>query len=592
MIQDRKSMKAFVSSFFMKNLTEDQQPIADPPMEMKYCNRPEHSVRKKTLRHATCTKCDEKEKTLKREGRSFIGVLKKLSQSDNGTLDQAPFETTKEISFRVKQAFLEGYNSICDLVTPNQEDYEISYRDKGYDEPAGSFSWRPNMGRIILKDGQPLVPPTIDFLSYLTTEQNEKLDENAILAAAAQEPTLEKFWQNNPIMRSLMEHVTFLHHASLKNASCSQAGYGHLMYDIGLNGRAENMHSDIDAERHYARAISSCELLDKLDAVAAKILNHVHAAAMLTARSTCGCHVFRAHSQQALYPWSVSRRHEDVTRVSVDICANEVMVNDYLQEVIKTDDDRYLYVVDNEPACRAPRDNHGNVRIGYETYYSERGYKITIRRYVWPMLFAMVFIALFVMIQGMRKVSYMTFDGVDPTSLTSLVIVIEGLFLAFITATFREEWSWYDMIRGQAYTNELSALSDARKTNSSLFGMILQQSVYDTGEFSRVHEATSCMFSKGHPRGVLVPVIGNDISLARCGILLLKNEEGDIVPYSYGDIRLRKGHLENRHGLIYHFVSDPNAHTRGVTMLDTVASISGSVGKVGSLGWRRHRAIH
>ncbi|KAJ2963802.1 hypothetical protein NQZ79_g1272 [Umbelopsis isabellina] len=41
--------------------------------------------------------------------------------------------------------------------------------------------------------------------------------------------------------------------------------------------------------------------------------------------------------------------------------------------------------------------------------------------------------------------------NIDPTSLTSLFIVVEGLILAAFVALYAENWSWHDMIRGQLF---------------------------------------------------------------------------------------------------------------------------------------------
>jgi hypothetical protein len=103
-------------------------------------------------------------------------------------------------------------------------------------------------------------------------------------------------------------------------------------------------------------------------------------------------------------------------------------------------------------------DDSSDIENALYAVLTPRGYKYTIRRYIWPLLVVLVVTALFVLICGMKKMPFMTFDGVDPTSLTSLVIVMEGLFLAFIVATFHEDWSWYDMIRGQLFVSEFEKL--------------------------------------------------------------------------------------------------------------------------------------
>lgn len=92
------------------------------------------------------------------------------------------------------------------------------------------------------------------------------------------------------------------------------------------------------------------------------------------------------------------------------------------------------------------------------TVLTKKGYKYTLRIFIWPLLALMVGSTLFILISGLTKKSYMTFEGVDPTSMTSLYVVLEGLFLAFIVATFHEDWSWYDMIRGQLYVPDYELL--------------------------------------------------------------------------------------------------------------------------------------
>jgi hypothetical protein len=84
---------------------------------------------------------------------------------------------------------------------------------------------------------------------------------------------------------------------------------------------------------------------------------------------------------------------------------------------------------------------------------SLKGYKDIV---IWPtvcLLMSMIAITLTVLIAGLRKMPWITIDGVDPTSLTSLIIVLEGIVLALYVSVYKENWSLYDMIRGRLYVS-------------------------------------------------------------------------------------------------------------------------------------------
>ncbi|KAI8584696.1 hypothetical protein K450DRAFT_267349 [Umbelopsis ramanniana AG] len=88
---------------------------------------------------------------------------------------------------------------------------------------------------------------------------------------------------------------------------------------------------------------------------------------------------------------------------------------------------------------------------GLRHFLSEKGYKVRIPHVVYPFLAFLALFAIIVLEEGLRKAPWITVDGVDPTSLTSLVLVIEGLLLALLVSTTARNWSWYDMIRGVIY---------------------------------------------------------------------------------------------------------------------------------------------
>jgi hypothetical protein len=54
--------------------------------------------------------------------------------------------------------------------------------------------------------------------------------------------------------------------------------------------------------------------------------------------------------------------------------------------------------------------------------------------------------------------------GIDPTSLTSLVIVVDGLLLALFTNVYKDNWSWYEMLRGYYVTRDWHQLHHTDKT--------------------------------------------------------------------------------------------------------------------------------
>ncbi|GAB5593445.1 hypothetical protein Unana1_08345 [Umbelopsis nana] len=92
-----------------------------------------------------------------------------------------------------------------------------------------------------------------------------------------------------------------------------------------------------------------------------------------------------------------------------------------------------------------------------------KGFKVNVSVQVYTLLAVLVSAVIVVLVYGMTHPEVMDAHKVDPTSLTSLIIVIEGLLLAAFVNIYKADWTWYDMFRGVYYTDnwrEVKAFTD------------------------------------------------------------------------------------------------------------------------------------
>ncbi|CAO3696867.1 unnamed protein product [Umbelopsis ramanniana] len=118
--------------------------------------------------------------------------------------------------------------------------------------------------------------------------------------------------------------------------------------------------------------------------------------------------------------------------------------------------------------------NLDTVASKMNSVFDRRGFYVSVRSFTYPLLSVLVIIELFVLAGGIAQWEPMVIKGVDPTSLASLVIVLEGLFLALVVATFHDNWSWYDMVRGQIVYENYYDLPASVKNSSYAVDVITQ----------------------------------------------------------------------------------------------------------------------
>jgi hypothetical protein len=153
---------------------------------------------------------------------------------------------------------------------------------------------------------------------------------------------------------------------------------------------------------------------------------------------------------------------------------------------------------------------------------TSRGYEVDVKFLVYPFLIMLVSLALFVFVAGISRVSWFIIDGVDPTSLTSLVLVIEGLLLAIIVSTAARDWSWYDMIRGKIYYEDYNDIPKMIKPDIDLTMFYIHLMWFQDEYIKFINPLNAC-FLKGEKSGnSFLPRTANGLEMAAAGYLIIK----------------------------------------------------------------------
>ncbi|KAI8580392.1 hypothetical protein K450DRAFT_236832 [Umbelopsis ramanniana AG] len=161
--------------------------------------------------------------------------------------------------------------------------------------------------------------------------------------------------------------------------------------------------------------------------------------------------------------------------------------------------------------------------------FDRRGFYVSVRTFTYPLLLVLVIIELFVLVGGISKWEPMVIDGVDPTSLASLVIVLEGLLLAFVVATFHDNWSWYDMVRGQIVYENYYDLPAVVKNNSYAVDVITQAMSNREACKHILSSYGSCVTGITGDGTVTLPVLNDDVLLADTPFLTVANEDSSLL---------------------------------------------------------------
>jgi hypothetical protein len=117
-------------------------------------------------------------------------------------------------------------------------------------------------------------------------------------------------------------------------------------------------------------------------------------------------------------------------------------------------------------------ENNREDRDYWEEHYSPDGYVVNVMFQVYSFLILLALCLAMVIWHGAVHYSYWQERGVDFTSLISLIIVAEGVLLTLYTNTYYENWTWFDMLRGQVTKTEWSKLPGSMRTERKKIALL------------------------------------------------------------------------------------------------------------------------
>jgi hypothetical protein len=163
---------------------------------------------------------------------------------------------------------------------------------------------------------------------------------------------------------------------------------------------------------------------------------------------------------------------------------------------------------------------------------TEKGYKVTVKRWVIPLLVILVSIAFISLVGGLKPNGFMRIDGVDPSSLTSLIIVIDGLILAAFTAIFHEEWSWYDMLRCRLYIQNYADLPK-KSSNAIDAYKLINHVICNYNDYCEIVSSADCCYIQPKCKGRIKLPSTNEIKdIRKLGLHILRTSAGlTVVDY-------------------------------------------------------------
>lgn len=142
---------------------------------------------------------------------------------------------------------------------------------------------------------------------------------------------------------------------------------------------------------------------------------------------------------------------------------------------------------------------------------NDKGYQ---DRVIWPTLILTVALAsltLIVIVSSFTKQPWITTEGVDPSSLTSMTIVLEGIVVAIYVATYKDNWSLYDMVRGRLYVEEYAKTSKWFKKKYPP-AMIVKHIYNNINSYTTIiHPHGLCLSPERLSGKILAPEIGGDV---------------------------------------------------------------------------------
>lgn len=218
-----------------------------------------------------------------------------------------------------------------------------------------------------------------------------------------------------------------------------------------------------------------------------------------------------------------------------------------LQDVVNFGDQQYYFLAEAYISTIGCRDDDYVDPLQVFDTISDRGYKDTVVIPTAIIVVILVSVAVLIIYGGLSKASWMSIDGVDPTSLASLTLAIEGILLAAYVSMFKDNWSWYDMMRGQLYVEDYYKTSE--KFRKRYPPIIILRHIYKNIDFYRetVNHHGLCL-SKSRCNGkIFVPLMDGYNCLEAYGIyvstignrMYVVNKQSD-TGNAMGDTAVRK----------------------------------------------------
>lgn len=109
-------------------------------------------------------------------------------------------------------------------------------------------------------------------------------------------------------------------------------------------------------------------------------------------------------------------------------------------------------------------DDYNVQQLEWEKKITNDGYVVSVAGLVYTIIAVMVLTVILSLVLGIHYSDAVSGAGIDPTSLTSLIIVVDGLLLALFTNVYKDNWSWYEMLRGYYVTRDWHQLHHRDKT--------------------------------------------------------------------------------------------------------------------------------
>ncbi|KAG2173649.1 hypothetical protein INT43_005067 [Umbelopsis isabellina] len=203
-------------------------------------------------------------------------------------------------------------------------------------------------------------------------------------------------------------------------------------------------------------------------------------------------------------------------------------------------------------------------QVPYLETITSRGFKKDVRLTV-GMIF-MLLISALIGVTGWALSNHQTLQNynIDPTSLISLCIVVEGLLLAAFVALYAENWSWHDMVRGQLYVMDFEELGDQSRAINKVD--LIRHVIDNASHYEHIVSRNYLCYVDYDFKGNIVMPHGLTVyELKKVGYSVMRTSKAYYVRRSFGD-KHRIAHKVTRDGRILHV--EESATPEGVPIVN------------------------